>query len=418
MKTHFWSPGDKKPSNVKPGDTVVLAEGRWPSVELNFQGLSGRHIYITNAPGKKVIFDQWAMYGGKYYCNLFISGSYQTIKSNPQGGSIEITDNGPQTRDPSNQRPWAIRVGTVGATERAIKNTLVNLRIKGTGGSIFDTRSIDTTAYGCITTDWGWFNEGRRGQGHAWYVQNVEGRYKHINNCFAGWGHGRGVQVYGNGKQVRDVLIEDSIFATTSLHAPPPLSVQPCISVGAESGGVADGCVIRRCEVNQQYPYPNQGGYGHQAIAFVGPGKRIEIRDSYISGVLNEVNSWNDVIVKGNTQHYRHGSGQPDWATKYPDNSFIREVGPPEPSTSEKRIRVIPNAMEAGRAHVAIWNWPDDSSAQIPVDAFALPYEFYRAENLATGQETIFSVLPNQKHITFATSNRFEAFLITKVNLW
>ena len=215
------------------------------------------------------------------------------------------------------------------------------------------SESVGSEAYGNIVYYNGW-QAPDRAYGHGINTQNATGlRLVAENILFHQFSHG--IQAYGSGSASLDnITLEGNIsFMNGSMSIDGIYGSGRDLLLGGDR--LAANAIL-----SGNATYGGQTNVGHSAGCANG-----RVTNNYFAGALLLINC--NPVMTGNTLW---DSAQPNygsWPTLYPQNSF--HTSPPTGTI----IRVRPNKYEAGRAHIAIYNWGNDSVVPVDISAAKLP---------------------------------------------
>jgi hypothetical protein len=320
---------------VLPGDTVWLRggtySGTWTST---LHGTPNAPIVVRQYPGERATLDGRVERRGN---DIFVVQGAWTLY-----WGFELTSSDPGRVSPdrsSNFRPDLL-------VNNGPHNKYINLIIHD-GGVAFYTYSDAPGAevYGCIIYNNGWRGPDR-GHGHGLYLKSDEGPLVARDNILFNQ-FGYGVHAYtdaGTGR-LRNIRLEGNI----------------AFNNGVMSGdGDADGANLL---VGGNQPASGITVVGN--LTYFSPGVR---GPNVVLGFRDIQNA--DIVAKGN---YAAG-GRPvltvrRWsAPQVADNTLIDDAAAQHLTTAA--VFVKPNAYEAGRAYVVVYNW--GRTAGVPADLGAV----------------------------------------------
>ncbi|MBA2665380.1 MAG: hypothetical protein H0U74_24035 [Bradymonadaceae bacterium] len=372
------------PGAVKPGDTIWMRGGVYAQdATARLIGVENNFVTLRAYPNERPIIDGSLTIEGRWaiYRDLEVMSSDTKRTTTFSGSAPE--DMGHRGR---------------GVTIHGANTKLINSVIHNGSGAIgLWKNAVDAEIYGNITFNGGWIGPDR-GHGHSLYTQNQNGTKRVLDNVMFN-AFGRGVQAYGSGTAfVQGYLFEGNVHFNDEFL------------VGGESGNVAQDITIRN-----NYTYNSRIRMG-----FNNPEElNMVVRDNYIAHASTaplHVQRWQSVEVSGNRIYggtrvawFRHpytvtshawnqnayfssadasfevqGTGQMSFgawksATGFDAASTIAAL------PSEPEVIVRPNAYEAGRAHLIIYNWPEHDSVQVDLSTSGLRigehFELRNAQN-------------------------------------
>jgi hypothetical protein len=225
------------------------------------------------------------------------------------------------------------------------------IRDNTNGGCGFWTPAEDSDLYGCIIYDNGTAGPDRT-HGHCVYAQNKDGT-KIISNCIFSVAKEYGcysMHAYGSSKAfVQNFIVEQNITydCEGSNHAP--------FLVG---GGTTDFNIVVRNNLLNGCSELNVGAHtkANQDCTVTG--------NFIVNGDL-KIQKYDTANVSGN--HVINGVFTPtDVKTLNAKENTVVPKAPDAPV-----IFVLPNAYDAGRAHVAIYNFKNEASVRVDVSTVA-----------------------------------------------
>jgi len=354
---------------IAPGDTVWLAGGTYRG---RFQ------TRLEGSPGAPIVFRQRPLGRATIDGTLRADGAHLVF------WGFEITQS-----DPADS-------GTYGLQANASHSRFVNLVIHdvGTQGVSFWTPGVDAELYGCIV-----YNNGtHENLDHGVYVHNDSGTKRLRDNVFFA-NYARGIQVYASRRNavLRDVALEGNVAFNNGVTSARSTRVNLLVNAQVPTRAVvATG--------NLLYFSPGVGGInvrlGSEAAAH---NRSVALRGTYAGGGeigLQMELPWDSAEVADNVflgsrtavrtggaglgaryawrgnrygndpaaTAWRHDGRDMDWAgwraaTGLGDGDSL--VALPQSPV----VFVRPNAYEAGRATVVVYNWGSDSVVRAAVDA-------------------------------------------------
>jgi hypothetical protein len=347
---------------VQPGDTIWLRGGIYRGAfRSTLRGADGAPIIVRPYAGEPAIIDG----AGSTASTLHVNGDYTVF------WGLELTNSDSvrtATKASHDARPDVV-------VNNASHTKYINLVVHD-GGTAFYTepKFTDVEIAGCIIYNNGWDGPDR-GHGHGLYLKSLKGpllaRENIVFNQF-----GYGVHAYtnaGTGKLV-NIRIEGNVaFNNGTLSSD---ITAPNILVGGAD--YATGDVVRE---NLTYFSPGLPGpnvrLGFKALR--NGDVRVE-RNYFVGGSpVLELGYWTTAMVIGNTlvgtgtliQRNQPGPARDVWR----DN--VEEARP-----RATKVVVRRNPYEAGRAHVAVFNWAGDSVADADLRGVLVPGDRYEVRNV------------------------------------
>jgi hypothetical protein len=392
------------PSAVKPGDTIWLRAGRYGGGQYNSQinsslvGTPSEPIIVRAYPGERVTIDAWLQVGCCDQANNPAAGSYTWF-----WGLEFASYNTNRTSGTSGPPQWAFQYNH-GATDTWGAGTkFINCIVHDTAGGISVWNADNSEVNGNIVFNIGGYGTDR-GHGHDFYVQNVAPAVLNLNDNIGFNNFDMGLQAYGSsGAYVQNIHLKGNIiFNSGVLYG----QLVDNLTLGGGTGGPSG--ILLDSNYFYDTPSKNQGynelGYlwtpiANDAVAtnnyFIGGNQAIDLeRWNTLTFQNNTIysTSQESMLIYGTSQNpstYNHGNN-----TYY--GSGVFQVDPQcnnWPCGSSQTVNfstwkaltgldngstftpgaptgvwtaVRPNAYDAGRANIVIFNWPLNSS--VPVD--------------------------------------------------
>ena len=234
--------------------------------------------------------------------------------------------------------------------------------------------ATNSEAYGNLVYYNGW-NAPNQSWGHGIYSQNVAPSRRTIRDNIFYANYGYNIHLYAESAHLDNHTIDGNIVFWDGAAASP---AGDGASMTMGGGASATGNSVTN---NAFYGFPGYGvldfSRGNQNVTMTGnmsgvPGGNRG--DVYLE------NQTGTVTVTGNK--FYGGLFQPsNYATLYPSNSWYKSPGA---APSGSWILVRPNAYEAGRGHVAIFNWSHAASVSVDLSSVlsvGSTYEIRNAQN-------------------------------------
>jgi hypothetical protein len=408
-------------------------------------GTADKEIIIRALPGERVTIDS----------PLVILGAHTVF------WGLEFTASDFKDRSPKGAQG---RRGPINIYGDHIK--LINLHVHDGPSAIgFWSNGEAGEMYGCIVHDFG-FARGRRGHGHALYVQNEIGEKKIIDNIMFR-GYGMNLHAYSEKGSVKGLHIEGNI----SFSAGQRIKGQVYDDILVSAFTPADRIQVIRNFTYQPPGDARLGGSWRPAVRVdsygAKPNKSCEIRDNVIIGARGlQVGLWENAVITGNTiwssevlatiktsedklknykwdsNHYLHtGQSVPfvlplnfllfrkfenvtfdRWKklTGFDRNSkWIKEK---TKLPSGTWVYVRPNKYEPGRGHIAVYNWENKSEVSVDINAIVKPGNRFEIRNVQQDLygKPVVSGSYDGKPVFVPTARseiapHFEAYLVTSV---
>lgn len=423
-------------AGVKPGDIVWVAAGTYPAPQKDgkrvafkctLKGTKKNPIVVRGIPGKRVTIDGWLEIHGEHtwYWGFEIADSRYTEKTKAGAQASGCTSIfGPGTK-------------------------LINCDIHdGSQGIGFWTPAVDAEVYGCIIHDFGW-NDNDRGHGHAIYTQNEKGTKRIVDNIMFR-GYGWNIHAYGEAGLVRGYRVEGNIAFAPGLRAP---SQDPPDNFYFSTRNPCD-----RIAFISNVGYHPRGHTRRPNLRLGSGGKNgsLIVKDNYLAGMRGiRIANWKNMTITGNTVwatrtlvqfQTKPANRQPGGNWTVDRNTYIaradkacfsgatfadyratwgfdrnsRLIEAEQPTANY--IFVRPNTREAGRGHVAVFNWEGSDTVQVDLSKVLKKGGKFTVHNVQTGiygkpvAEGVFKGRPvSLPMLKSDIAPRFDAFLVRTV---
>jgi hypothetical protein len=378
---------------IQPGDTVWVRGGTYfAPFTSSLNGDASASIIVRAYPGERAIID-----GKDVPSNgteiLTVDGSFTVF------WGLEIINSATQRTDTRHSGEYLRNAQNV---------KLVNLIIHDTGMGVFgepDARNCEV--YGAIIYNGGW-QTATRSNGHAMYMKGDAAGTKIIRNSIMFDMFGLGFHAYadaGTGP-IDNITLEGNIIFNAGTLS--DIYTSSNILFGGEDA--ADNITIHN---NYTYFSPGLGSGGARLGYTSTTNGGFTFTGNYIVGgaPVIEVRFWNGGTVQGNvvagagtlvsfvdasagynwtnntyyrdsTQAaWRFGStaySLPAWRTASGLGGGDKGIG----ASGTTSISVIPNSYEQGRANIVVYNWGNQTTAQISVGGILASGDHYEVRNV------------------------------------
>jgi hypothetical protein len=348
-------------SGVQPGDTIWLRGGTYAGTFVSYlNGTAASPIVVRQYPGERATLDGGNSAGTAV---MSVRGSYtwfwgfEVMSSDPARQSSQSGGSPSDIHRGDGMQIWQT------GDHPGFK--FINLVIHDARlGISFWKEAIDAEINGCLIYYNGW-NGTDRGHGHGIYTQNQTGT-KHIidNVIFENFDHG--IQAYGSDAAYLDNYdIEGNTFSSDGIIATPDGGRN--LLIGGDSMAqnltIANNLLYYKSTVSPDSAF--QLGYGAGCSNAV-------VTDNYVSNNTFFDGGCLPVTMTGNT-FYGATGGFPQ--SQYPDNTYD------EAQPSGVKVFVRPNAYEAGRANITVFNWPHQASVDVDLSGAAYVGGAYEIRN-------------------------------------
>ena len=304
---------------------------------------------------------------------LSIAGSYSWF------WGFEIMSSDPK-RQSAEDGPWPtdINRGACVGTTNGVGAKLINLVCHDAAeGFELWQESSNLEAYGNIVYNNGWRGATDRGHGHGVYAQNASGS-KFITDNIILQSYDINVQIYGSAAPLNGFVVDGNIV----YQAAKVVTGGTALELIFGGSLVATNAFFRN---NAVYSKDGRGvNFGDQAglrpatmsgniLASSGYAVAASFNDTLDVLTLTGNRIWGQVLNVNDSSH------EIDYAA-WPGNTFIRYTTRP----TGTNVLVRRNTYEAGRGHVAVFNWGLASTASVDLSsilAVGAPYEVRNAQN-------------------------------------
>lgn len=356
------------PPAVKPGDTIWLRGGVYPGkYRSRLTGSPSAPIQIRSFPGERAVIDS--------NTDILLPATLQLGGRDAWFRDLEIRNSHPKrVFDTSGSNPYNARPTGVNVEGARIKVINCIIHDHGSGMGTW-AGADDSEIYGNLIFNNGW-DAPDRGHGHNIYGQNRNGTKRIAHNIyFNAFSHG--IHIYGSGTAYLDnFVVEGNIgFNNGRISA---TGITRNILLGGDR--IAQNGIVKK---NATYFSPDsrvgQNNFGYRAGC-----NNLRMEDNYFANSANLlVNCTNGTQIQGNVLHFSSNFA----GSQFPGNTFVQS------RPTGTRVLVYPNEYEAGRAHIAVYNWDGLPSVTVALNNVLNPgdrYEIRDAENfldapIATG---------------------------------
>jgi hypothetical protein len=362
---------------IQPGDTVWLRGGRYVGpLTSRLRGTPDAPIIVRQLPGERATLDNRST----TQVTLRVEGEWVWY------WGFEVTNSNPDRRT---RRPNGIY-------PRQPNNKFINLVVHDNAvGVSFSTESRNSEVYGCLI-----FNNGYRGgdrtHGHGIYAKNDGRTPKLVRDNVVFNQFRNGIQIYtdaGTG-QLRNFLVEGNVWFNNGTLTSTGSTAANILVGGRE---VADQIVLRR---NMTYFSPGVAARNVR-IGYGGTLRNgsVTVRDNYFVGgrLVLDLGAWDQATVVDNVlagpaallaltapppgsaewhgNRYWRDPADAAWYAADSGHALaawqrVTDLGESDQAVAgvprEARVFVRPNAYEAGRANIVVYNW--GRAARVDVD--------------------------------------------------
>jgi hypothetical protein len=348
------------PSAVHPGDTIWLRGGTYNGTFASkLNGTASQPIIVRQYPGERATIDG----GASNAVSIFsVFGSYtwfwgfEVMSSDP----VRFTDDTGSWPSGSEIPRGEGVVIDQATTHPGLK--FINMVVHDAReGFSFWKEATTAEIYGCLSYYNGW-EAPDRGHGHNIYAQN-QSTTKYITDSILFSGFSHNIHIYGSSSAF---LNNFHIEGTTTFNAG-DLSVDGgrVILLGGDS-------VAQNPTLENNYLYRLPGGpVSDFDLGYNAGCSNATVTDNYIADNSYFVNC-SPSSMTGNTFY---GSISGFTQGQYPNNTYLsnRPTG--------VKVFIRPNAYEAGRAHITIFNWNLSSSVDVDLSSVLSQGSYFELRN-------------------------------------
>jgi hypothetical protein len=350
------------PSAVHPGDTIWLRGGTYTGTFTSYlSGSSSQPIIVRQYAGERATLDGGT--AGQALATLTVTNKYtwfwgfEIMSSDPDRISTD-----PSSWPPDIQRPDGVQIAESAQTGPGLR--FINLIIHDTRQGIsFWKEAVDSEINGCLIYYQGWQGPDR-GHGHGIYTQNQTGTKKIVDNIVANQ-FGGGLQAYGQQTYLNNFYIEGNTVYENGAIA----------TTGASDNILVGGGVVTNNDtiVSNMMFYNATGDVPDSAFNFgydLGCSNGV-VTNNYVANNSYFINCL-PVSMTGNTFYGNIHGLNPG---SYPSNTYLSS------RPSSNKVFVRPNAYEAGRANITIFNWTNQSTVSVDISSVLTPGTGYEIRN-------------------------------------
>jgi hypothetical protein len=345
-----------QPAAVRPGDTIWLRGGTYRGgYRSNLAGAAGAPILVRAYPGERAVLDgnnAAAKSAGRV---LSVYGAHTWF----WGFEVMSSETNPPVNSSGPNNPEGITI----YDSHHIK--LINLVVHDMIGQgiAFWSENSDSEIEGCLV-----YYNGLNSWDHGIYLQNQVGTKRLVNNLiFQQASHG--IHAYGSTVAYLDnIQLEGNTVFNSGYLA----------GVSGRNILLGGGRIAANPVVKSNYTYftafDNNSNIGYLAGATNG-----QVTGNYfIAGnvalrLINYSGTFTGNFLTGETD-------PSDLAARHPSNTYLAAR-----PTSGSTVFVRPNAHEAGRAHITVYNWARTSTVSADLSPAGLPigasFEIRDAQN-------------------------------------
>ena len=340
-----------QPAAVGPGATIWIHGGVYAGAFAStLTGEDGAPILVKVWPGETAVLDG----ASSEEETVTLEGAWTEYHD------LEITNSNPAR---TGARP--------GTYVNGANLKVINCRIHDTGGGGYWNGATDLLLYGTLIYNNG-YDDDDRAHGHGVYSQNLEGTKRLEDNLIFS-NYSFGIHIYTEGGSIEGYEIVGNIWFLSGRAA-------------AGTDTLKDNCLIGGLQPASRIVLRENLGWApgptHRGVQFgysYDPNGDLTLTDNYLSGVTNFSSPWTTLSMTGNT--FLGDVNGVDLAD-FPGNTHVTE------QPAENRVFVRKNAHEAGRAHLAVYNWTFVATQDVDLaDVLSVgdAYEIRDAQNWDAG---------------------------------
>jgi hypothetical protein len=341
-----------QPAAVHGGDTVWVAGGTYRGTFTSYlTGSAGSPVILRAIPGQRVTID-----GGNSNGVAILS----VTGADAWYWGIEVMSSDPNRQSAQNGS-WPTDIGR-GEGVMIVQQSTTGAGLKFINMVVHDTRqgfsfwkeASDAEIYGTLDYYNGWQGATDRGHGHGAYIQNQNGA-KDVTDSIIFRNFSYGLHAYGS-----DLAFLNDIHYTGDVS----------FSNGELGGQFTDNYLLGGGVVAQSPTWDSvmsymPDPYGTNALGYAAGCANATMKNSYLAGMSKAVAlvaCSTGLSMTGNTYA---GDYLPDGftSTQFPSNTYT--TGKP----TANRVFVRPNAYEAGRANVAVYDWTHASTVAVDLSS-------------------------------------------------
>ncbi len=344
-----------QPSAVHAGDTIWLRGGTYtnPPWVSHLVGTAANPIIVRQYAGERARLD------GNYAGNettLIILGQYTWF------WGFEVFNSDP-TRYTSDG-DWPPRRGP--GTQNSGQGTrMINMIVHDTSqGVLTGEDATDARIYGNLFYYNG-YDSPDRGHGHGIYAQNVGSTPKPIYDNIIFQQFGWGIHAYGEGGHLDNLDFQGNISFNNG-----------GLSGGWHTNILYGGLLLaHNPKLISNYTY-NTAHQNNNNLGYSAGSTGAKVQDNYFASdtALGVVNG-SSMTITGNTFAGKTSGFSPG---SFPDNTYYGSTLP-----TGVKVFIRPNAYEAKRANIAIYNWDLNTTVDVDVSGILSNGDGYEVRNAA-----------------------------------
>jgi hypothetical protein len=342
---------------VQPGATIWVRGGAYTGSFISrVSGQEGAYVTIRAYGKERPILDN-AGGGAPQASPLTVQGSYVVI------WGLEVTSSNPNRKTDTDAIPEEDFRST-GISVLAPHTRLVNNIVHDTGNCIGHwSTATDSEVYGNVLFFCGWDGP-TRGHGHGLYIQNTGGTKEVRNNViFSPFGYG--IHAFTSGGEIDDLHFRRNVvFQSSRLPATNPEWAGGDILVGGRK-------VAYRSVVEGNFTYTPRGT---NHLGYIAGTQNAVVRGNYFvqdgNGTALTVLLPRNLEMAGNTF-----VGEVTDAGRYRDNRFER-------APHGTWQFALPNAYDAARATLVIYNWDKADAVAVDVGSLLTAGDIYQIRSV------------------------------------
>jgi hypothetical protein len=343
-----------QPSSVHPGDTIWLRGGTYHgSFTSNLNGSAASPIVVRQYTGERAAID--GNYAGSNP-TLTIYGSYTWY----WGFEIFNSDTTRFTSDGNNPPRRGEGVELLGNYTK-----MINMIVHDTTQGVLSSSGVNgAEIYGNLIYYNG-YDSPDRGHGHGVYVQNDPTNVaKHVTDNVIFEQYGYGIHGYTEGAYLDHLVYQGNVSYDAG---------------GINGGGWTTDILLGGLHsavspiIDSNYTYDQVHSAGNSNIGYNAGATGATITNNYFdSGTALSMVNCSGTTMTGNA-FYGGLSGFTQ--SQFPSNTYFSS----QPTGTHVFVR--PNAYEAGRANIIVYNWDSNSTVSVDVSAVLTEGQGYELRN-------------------------------------
>lgn len=355
-------------TDVQAGDTVYLLPGTYKhpnrargtkGYSVNLLGASGQPVTVRPYSGRVTIDGGLSAIHPHHPAHVIVRDLEVIVSENltETRTSQFIGPNPPQDLE----RPWGGVEWQTG-TDLKVVNCVIHANMQGVG--FWREVDCDSEFYGNLIYDNGWLAPDRP-HGHGIYTQNETEDYKYIRNNLIFENYALTIQAYGSGLAiVNKIHVSDNILWGA-------LEGEGDNRTSGDRRTLIGG---KNAESNQGFRILNNRlFYTNLAVGYQAGGDDLEIiGNTVVMAKIVVTPEFTNVTIEDNFE----------WRESHLLNGELRPA--PEgndPIPTAPVVTLLPNIYDTDRAHLAVYAYQDQQTAQVDVSGWLVDGDEYELRN-------------------------------------